>query len=341
MLWYIKKRRYVKSGELRVESGGRLDKVLSQALSESRSQIAKLIESGFVEVDGVVVEKSSYKILEGQRVSYTFVEAERRESTPVDFDMKILYEDDELLVLDKPAGVVVHPAPSVKEATVVDWLVARGISLSTIAGEERYGIVHRIDKVTSGALLVAKNNDAHRELSSQLQNKSMGRYYLALIDYPLKDNLTIERSIGRNPSNRLKMAVVPDGRYAKTDFARIAQSRTGTTELVAARLHTGRTHQIRVHLSSVGRHIIGDELYGYRDSPKMKERIFLHAFRLYFTHPASGKRIEIKAPLPEDMKSYMIKNYDRSETDEKWIEKRLDDLFGSAGFTDSDRLCRS
>jgi hypothetical protein len=135
----------------------------------------------------------------------------------------------------------------------------------------------------------------------------MGRYYLALIDYPLKDNLTIERSIGRNPSNRLKMAVVPDGRYAKTDFARIAQSRTGTTELVAARLHTGRTHQIRVHLSSVGRHIIGDELYGYRDSPKMKERIFLHAFRLYFTHPASGKRIEIKAPLPEDMKSYMIK----------------------------------
>ena len=328
----------MKHGELSVERGGRLDKVLSQSLSQSRSQIAKLIEGGFVEVDGVVVEKSSYKIHEGQKITYSFIEAEKKEAAPVDFDMKILYEDEELLVLDKPAGVVVHPAPSVKDATVVDWLVAKGISLSTIAGEERYGIVHRIDKVTSGALLVAKNNDTHSRLSLQLQNKSMGRYYLAIIDYPLKDNLTIERSIGRNPSNRLKMAVVPDGRYAKTDFAKIARCASGTTELVAARLHTGRTHQIRVHLSSIGRHILADELYGYRGAINMKDRIFLHAFRLYFTHPASGKRMEIKAPLPEDMNTYLKKNYERSETDEKWIEKRLDDLFGGDSFADCDRL---
>ena len=192
----------------------------------------------------------------------------------------------------------------------------KGISLSTISGEERHGIVHRIDKETTGALVVAKNNGAHQFLSEQLQNKSMGRYYLALIDLPLKENTTVEAPIARNPKQRLKMAVVPGGRDAKTKFVRLAEGSNGTA-LIAAKLYTGRTHQIRVHLESIGRHILGDAQYGFKSKKGKIPRVYLHAYMLYLTHPSTGKRVEIVAPLFADMDTYITQYFDKGETDEK------------------------
>jgi 23S rRNA pseudouridine1911/1915/1917 synthase len=307
-------------------ASGRLDRVLTEILGESRSQVARLIERGAVRVAGRPVTKAGARVEAGQEIAYTLPEPVRREEMPVEFEVPVLYEDEHLLVLDKPAGVVVHPAPSVREATLVDWLVRRGISLSTLSGEERHGIVHRLDKETSGAIVIAKSNEVHRRLADELKRREMGRYYLALIDHPLRENATVDRPIGRNPKNRLKMAVVEGGRPARTDFLALGAGENGTG-LVAARLHTGRTHQIRVHLASLGRHILGDALYGYAGGKGKVPRVFLHAALLYLTHPVTGKRLEVPAPLPEDMREYLEKHFERSIID----EKSLSDALG-AGF---------
>ncbi len=294
---------------------GRLDKVLSVALKQSRNQIEKLIREGWVQVEGACITKPSYKVTAGERITYRFVEAPRREETPVDFDVQILYEDADILVVNKPAGLVVHPAPSVKEPTLVDWLVQRGISLSTLSGEERHGIVHRIDKGTTGALVIAKNNTAHQALSAQLQDKSMGRYYLAVTDLPLKADRCVEAPVARNPKNRLKMAVVEGGRSAKTQFAQL-EAAPGGSALVAAKLFTGRTHQIRVHLGVLGRHILGDGLYGFKTKEGKIGRIYLHAYVLYLTHPTRGEPLEIVAPLFEDMADFLACNFDKESLHE-------------------------
>ncbi|HEY9189987.1 MAG TPA: RluA family pseudouridine synthase, partial [Sulfurovum sp.] len=299
-----------------VSEAGRVDKVLASKLEVSRNQVEKLIRDGLVEVNGECITRTSRKLVVGDEVSYRFKEAEKREAVPIDFDVEILYEDAYLLVVNKPAGLVVHPAPSVKEPTLVDWLVHKGISLSTISGEERYGIVHRIDKETTGALVVAKDNKVHEALSSQLQDKSMGRYYLALIDHPLKENTVVDQPIGRNPKNRLKMAVVPEGRTAKTAFVKLLTGKNNV-ELIAAKLFTGRTHQIRVHLNTLGRHILGDDLYGFKSKRDKISRVNLHAYLLYLVHPVSGERMEFIAPLFQDMKAYISKNFDQGEVDEK------------------------
>ena len=311
-----------------VSEAGRVDKVLSSKLEVSRNQVEKLIRDGLVEVNAELVTKTSRKLVVGDEVSYRFKEAEKRVAPPIDFDVEILYEDEYLLVVNKPSGLVVHPAPSVKEPTLVDWLIHKGISLSTISGEERYGIVHRIDKETTGALVVAKDNKVHEALSLQLQDKSMGRYYLALIDCPLKDDIVVDKPIGRNPNNRLKMDVVPDGRSAKTAFVKLLTSQHNV-ELIAAKLFTGRTHQIRVHLNTLGRHILGDDLYGFKTKRDKISRVNLHAYLLYLVHPVSGKRMEFVAPLFEDMKVYISKNFDQGEVDEKMDPHTLGTLFNN------------
>ncbi len=297
-------------------SSGRIDKILATQLDVSRNQVEKLVKDGYVFVNDKIITKTSFKVTEGDEVTYTFKEAEKRVAPPIDFDVEILYEDDSLLVVNKPSGLVVHPAPSVKEPTLVDWLIHKGISLSTISGEERHGIVHRIDKETTGALVVAKDNKTHEKLSEQLQDKSMGRYYLALIDCPLKDDIVIDKPIGRNPNNRLKMDVVPDGRNAKTAFVKLLTS-PYDVELIAAKLFTGRTHQIRVHLNTLGRHILGDDLYGFKTKRDKISRVNLHAYLLYLVHPESGEKMEFIAPLFDDMKLYLSKNFDQSDVDEK------------------------
>jgi len=307
-------------------TSGRIDKILATELDVSRNQVEKLVKDGLVSVNAKTVTKTSFKVVEGDEIAYAFKEAEKRVVPPIDFDVDILYEDEYLLVVNKPSGLVVHPAPSVKEPTLVDWLIHKGISLSTISGEERHGIVHRIDKETTGALVVAKDNKTHEKLSEQLQDKSMGRYYLALIDCPLKDDIVVNKPIGRNPKNRLKMDIVADGREAKTAFVKLSQTIHGI-ELVAAKLFTGRTHQIRVHLNALGRHILGDDLYGFKTKRDKISRVYLHAYLLYLVHPKTGEKMEFVAPLFDDVTRYISKYFDQGNIDEKINPLTMDTLF--------------
>lgn len=529
----------------------RLDVFLSSQLGISRNQISSLIKSEAVRVDGVVQSRPGYKLSAGElvHIDYPAPAPQQMNAEQLSFDVEILYEDEDLLVVNKPAGLTVHPAASVKEPTLVDWLKSRGYLLSTLGGELRAGIVHRLDKLTSGALLVAKNNAAHAALSAQLSDKSMGRIYLALIDLPLKEPCVIERPIARNPANRLKMGIVPGGRNAKSAFYEIlsgaeltelqnsAEKRdeilnasdgtaagksagadkisavnkilaanastsrilaankisgdatdkisTGATDkisdattgagkilavstgedkilnasrdadmskilatdvsvrgneilnadpaagadkisttdasasknadmdeilndyagadsadeilnncmrsadkipiqsadkipssradnadkiltvdmnanetkaarlaenkalnfknpaqnqilppinlksfnLVAAKLFTGRTHQIRVHLSSINRHILGDHLYGFKSENAKISRILLHAYLLYFIHPRSGKEVKICAGLPSEFLNFTTNQKVKDEIYEKILPTNVERYF--------------
>ena len=295
----------------------RLDVCLQTHLQTPRNQVEQLIKKLGVQINDKKIFKTGYKLKGGETIIVSIPEVETQEAKEIDFDIEIIYEDDDLLIINKPPHLVVHPAPSVKEPTLVDWLKHKGISLSTLSGEERHGIVHRIDKETSGALVVAKNNEAHLALSRQLEDKSMGRYYLAIIDQPLKDHIIIEKSIARHPTKRTKMALSDTGREAKSAFIKIAISKTGTQELIAAKLFTGRTHQIRVHLESLSRHILSDFTYGYKNKKDTISRVMLHAYLIYFIHPKSGKLIIKEAPLFEDFKGILSKQFNMETIDEK------------------------
>jgi len=305
----------------------RLDAFLTERLETTRNQVAALIKSECVSVDGAGCAKPGLKLKGGETVTVRFPEAQESPALEVDFDVEVVYEDDALLIINKPSGVTVHPAPSVKEATLVDWLKLKGVRLSTLSGEERHGIVHRLDKGTSGLMVVAKTNEAHEALSQQLQDKSMGRYYLAVVTPPMKEALTlIDKPIGRSPSNRLKMAHVPHGKEAATLFRKLLPSRDAKQELIACKLFTGRTHQIRVHLETMSRHIIGDPLYGAASGEKVA-RILLHAYVLYFVHPCTQQRVTFATPLPEVMQTYLEKHFDTENLDEIIASDRLEQRF--------------
>ncbi len=310
----------------------RLDRYLQQTLQQPRNQVEQLIKQQGVKIDGKAVHKCGFRLKGGEEIHLTFAPKERRPAEKIDFDVEILYEDEDLMIIDKPSGLTVHPAPSVKEPTLVDWLRYKGVSLSTLSGEERHGIVHRIDKETSGALVVAKTNRAHLALSRQLENKTMGRYYLALIDQPLKESGFVEKKITRNPRNRIKMMAADTGREAKSAFLKIAASPTKRWELIAAKLFTGRTHQIRVHLASIGRHILADTTYGFKSKKDKINRIMLHAYIIYFIHPTTGEKIVKQAPIPEDFRRLLASAFVKEEIDEKIVPDTLVDAF--------DTLCK-
>ena len=300
-----------------VNEANRLDKFLALQIDASRNQIEQLIKKEYVKVDGKTVSKTGLKLKENQSVEVHFPQTELNPTKDENFvkeslkdkEIEIIYEDDDILVVNKPYNLTVHDAPSVKDATLVDWLKLKKISLSTISREERHGIVHRLDKGTSGVMVVAKTNEAHVGLSKQLEDKSMGRYYLAIIDMPLKDNIIIEKPIGRSSNNRLKMAIEENGRNAKSAFSKLALSNNEKFELIAAKLYTGRTHQIRVHLSSMNRHVLGDNLYGFKGELNKINRFYLHAYYLYLTHPITNKQMSFKANLPEDINNFLNKNF--------------------------------
>lgn len=313
----------------------RLDKFLAQNIDASRNQIEQLIKKEFVKVDGKIINKTGLKLKENQNVEVFFPEAQLNKRKDEEFlknsledkEVEIIYEDDYILVLNKPCNLTVHDAPSVKDATLVDWLKLKNISLSTISGEERHGIVHRLDKGTSGVMVIAKTNEAHLNLSKQLEDKSMGRYYLAILDLALKENVIIEKPIGRNPNNRLKMSIEENGRYAKSAFSKIALSDNEKFELIACKLYTGRTHQIRVHLSSINRHILGDNLYGFKGELNKINRFLLHAYYLYLTHPVTNKQMCFKANLPEDIKNFLNTNFQKENINDKIDEKHIINSF--------------
>ncbi|MDR0762304.1 MAG: RluA family pseudouridine synthase [Campylobacteraceae bacterium] len=309
----------------------RLDHFLTTELNVSRNRITELIKSALVSVNGTVQTKAGLKLNENDTITIEFPEPKKIEKYKVDFDVPIIFEDDDILIINKPPYLTVHPAPSVKEPTLVDWLKAKNISLSTLSGEERNGIVHRIDKETSGALIVAKNNAAHANLAKQLENRTLGRYYLALIDYPLKNDTIVDKPIGRNPKNRLKMAVTQNGKAAKSAFCSLLTNESEEIELIAAKLFTGRTHQIRVHLNALGRHILGDDLYGFKSQKDKINRVMLHAYCLYLIHPASGKKMIFTAPLYDDFKEELLKFFTKENINETLhadtITLRFDTVF--------------
>ena len=313
----------------------RLDKFLTNKLGENRNQIEQLIKKGLVTVEAIQqsqqkkITKSGLKLQVGQKVFVTLPEVVKEEALEVNFDIEIIYEDDYVLVINKPSGVIVHGAPSVKEATLVDWLKLKNISLSTISGEERHGIVHRLDKGTSGLMMVAKTNEAHVALSKQLEDKTMGRLYLAIIDLPLKDDCTVNKPIYRNPNNRLKQGIVDHGKSAKTKFYKVHQSNDKKYELIAAKLFTGRTHQIRVHLESLNRHIIGDALYGFQGNLDKINRVNLHAYNLYFNHPISGDQISFCVDMPKDMQDFCKTNFEMDIINERIDTKHLINSFNN------------
>jgi len=302
---------------IKADEAGRLDKVLQTALSQPRNQVEHFIKKIGVTVNGKQIHKSGFKLKGGEEICLKPPTMEASIPQKIDFDIDIIYEDDDVLVLNKPPFLIVHPAASVKEPTLVDWLKHRGVTLSTISGEERNGIVHRIDKETSGAIIIAKNNDAHRALSKQLEERTMGRYYLALIDLALKDDLIVQKPIARHNKHRIKMSINDHGREAKSAFVKLALSPKTGHELIAAKLFTGRTHQIRVHLESLSRHILADTLYGFKSKKDTIARVMLHARIIYFHHPRTGELIIKEAPLFKDFEDILADEFQKEQIDEK------------------------
>lgn len=283
---------------------GRIDKVLTSLEPEiTRSQLKNLINDGHVTVNGQPV-KPKYKVQAGDKISLVKPEPQSLELTPENIPLDIVYEDDDVIVVNKPQGMVVHPAPGHPDHTLVNALLYHS-PLSTINGTFRPGIVHRIDKDTSGLLMVAKNDLAHQSLAEQLRNKTNKREYLALVYGQIKeDEGTIDAPLGRNPQDRKKQAVVKGGRYAVTHFKVI--KRYDNFTLVKCILETGRTHQIRVHMKYIGHPLVGDPLYGPRKVIG-KNGQFLHAALLGFKHPRTGKEMIFEAPLPENFQKMLDK----------------------------------
>lgn len=288
---------------LEMDSELRLDVLVARLAGISRTQAATLIANGHVTVDDRR-ERSSYRATAGERVDVAVPPPPGREIIGESIPLRIVHEDDDILIVDKDAGMVVHPAPGHWTGTLVHALVGRGSDLSDESGEERAGIVHRLDKDTSGLLLVAKTDRAHRALSAAIAARRVVRRYAALSwGHLSSERLTVEAPIGRDPHDRKRMAIVQAGRAAKTDFVRLA--RFDSAELLRAHLHTGRTHQIRVHLASVGHPVVGDDTYGGGGGRRLvrlpARRQFLHAAWLRFQHPTTHAAMDVRAPLPADL----------------------------------------
>ena len=285
---------------------GRIDKQLGHHFSQySRSQIQKWIGDGNVKVNGHSV-KPKHKLAVGDEVTIAPEKPQKIDLEPENIPLDIVYEDDDVVVVNKPQGMVVHPAPGHPDHTLVNALLYH-CPLSTINGEFRPGIVHRIDKDTSGLLMVAKNDMAHRSLAAQLKAKTNKREYVALVHGVIKDDQgTIDAPIGRSRKDRKKQAIVSDGRHAVTHFKVLKRYRHYT--LVSCRLETGRTHQIRVHMKSIGHPLAGDPLYGPRKTLPGAGQ-YLHARLLGFKHPRTGKEMVFTTPLPD----YFQKMLDKLE----------------------------
>ena len=281
------------------EAGERLDKYLSLALSEySRNYLAQQIIAGNVSVAGKTV-KSSYRIKAGEHILLRMPEPEPLSVLPEDIPLSIIYEDDDLLVIDKPQGMVVHPAAGHTSGTLVNAILYHcRNSLSGINGILRPGIVHRIDKDTSGLLVICKNDATHRGLAEQFAIHSITRVYTAICHGSVREPGTVDAPLGRDPKDRKRIAILPGGRHAVTHYEPVELLDKDFT-LIRCRLETGRTHQIRVHMASKNHPILGDPVYGPKKCPYHLEGQLLHAGKLGFIHPGTGEYVEFESPLPE------------------------------------------
>ena len=307
------------------DAGARLDRFLAAQAGEfSRSRLKQLLLDGEVRVGGRTIKDPAYRVKSGDKIELVVPPAKPARPQAQSIPLNVVYEDDQIIVIDKPAGLVVHPAAGNEDGTLVNALIAHcGASLSGIGGEKRPGIVHRLDKDTSGLLVVAKNDKAHRGLAQQFADHGrhgpLERAYLAIVwGVPEPRRGTIDLPITRDPRNREKMAVLPGGRRAVTHYEVLDRfagaDRLAVASLVECRLATGRTHQIRVHLTRAGHPLLGDDVYGAGFRSKIAQlgpeaqrimsrfhRQALHAYLLGFAHPTTGKTMRFESPLPADM----------------------------------------
>jgi 23S rRNA pseudouridine1911/1915/1917 synthase len=284
-------------------AGARLDTFLSGQVPDlSRSRGRALIERGLIRVAGSVAAKPALRLTEGQVVTVMPAEPEASDLVPWDVPLTVIFEDEELLVIDKPAGMTVHPAPGHHADTLANAVIARWPDLAGVGEPSRPGIVHRLDADTSGLIVVAKTPRAHAGVAAQFAERTVEKHYTALVVGSLdQDEAVIEAPVGRSPHNRKKMAVVEHGRAASTGFR--VTYRFEKSTMVDIKPTTGRTHQIRVHFSSIGHPVVGDTVYGRAEHRLARQ--FLHAAALAFEHPVTGRRIELTSPLPEDLTTYL------------------------------------
>ena len=293
-------------------AGVRLDAFLSADGALTRSQAARLIAEGRVRVNGKPAAKSA-RLSGGETVTVDVPQLRETALPPQDIPLDVVYEDDDVIVVNKPTGLVVHPAPGHPDGTLVNALLHHcGDSLSGIGGEKRPGIVHRIDRDTSGLIIAAKNDAAHLALSAQLKDHSLSRTYECLVTGNMKqDSGTVDAPIGRSSADRKKMAVVPIGRRAVTHWEVVARY-PGVTHL-RCRLETGRTHQIRVHMAYIGHPILGDTVYGAKKPVPGLTGQCLHAAGLRFIHPRTGEPVELHCPLPPEFTAMLQKLQNKSQ----------------------------
>ena len=293
-------------------AGVRLDAFLSADGALTRSQAARLIAEGRVRVNGKPAAKSA-RLSGGETVTVDVPQLRETALPPQNIPLDVVYEDDDVIVVNKPTGLVVHPAPGHPDGTLVNALLHHcGDSLSGIGGEKRPGIVHRIDRDTSGLIIAAKNDAAHLALSAQLKDHSLSRTYECLVTGNMKqDSGTVDAPIGRSSADRKKMAVVPTGRRAVTHWEVIARY-PGVTHL-RCRLETGRTHQIRVHMAYIGHPILGDKVYGAKKPVPGLTGQCLHATGLRFVHPRTGEPVELHCPLPPEFTAMLQKLQNKSQ----------------------------
>ena len=293
-------------------AGVRLDAFLSADGALTRSQAARLIAEGRVRVNGKPAAKSA-RLSGGETVTVDVPQLRETALPPQDIPLDVVYEDDDVIVVNKPTGMVVHPAPGHPDGTLVNALLHHcGDSLSGIGGEKRPGIVHRIDRDTSGLIIAAKNDAAHLALSAQLKDHSLSRTYECLVTGNMKqDSGTVDAPIGRSSADRKKMAVVPTGRRAVTHWEVVARY-PGVTHL-RCRLETGRTHQIRVHMAHIGHPILGDTVYGAKKPVPGLTGQCLHATGLRFIHPRTGEPVELHCPLPPEFTAMLQKLQNKSQ----------------------------
>ncbi len=293
-------------------AGVRLDAFLSADGALTRSQAARLIAEGRIRVNGKPAAKSA-RLSGGETVTVDVPQLRETALPPQDIPLDVVYEDDDVIVVNKPTGLVVHPAPGHPDGTLVNALLHHcGDSLSGIGGEKRPGIVHRIDRDTSGLIIAAKNDAAHLALSAQLKDHSLSRTYECLVTGNMKqDSGTVDAPIGRSSADRKKMAVVPTGRRAVTHWEVVARY-PGVTHL-RCRLETGRTHQIRVHMAYIGHPILGDTVYGAKKPVPGLTGQCLHATGLRFVHPRTGEPVELHCPLPPEFTAMLQKLQNKSQ----------------------------
>jgi len=287
----------VKTIQRQAETKARLDVIAAEMGESSRSQAAKWIEQGLCRVNEIVRSKPGYGVAPGDNVELTVPDPVELTVEKEDIPLEILYEDEDVAVVNKPCGMVVHPAPGNETGTLVNALLYAMDDLSGIGGVKRPGIVHRLDKDTSGLLMIAKNDQAHESLSGQLRERTMDKRYLAVVEGEMKEpSGRIEQPVARSKKDRKKMAIDPEGRYALTEWT-LKENLRGAA-LLEVHILTGRTHQIRVHMQSIHHPVAGDPIYGAKNGVKAP-RLMLHAWRLSFTHPRTGERLSFCAEPPE------------------------------------------